>query len=169
MASAVARRLPTNAPAQRSGLVQLGETVLGAVVGSVGGALATRWGFHPELVSAALGGVGGVVALKSNTERWRNIASGCASAGGSQYLLLRLRPEPPPKIIVTAAPPPPQPQPQLPASGHKQADLGALPPGMLDAAFERARAELAINGDGYSHDYEYAHHEHERHQVPFMP
>ena len=85
---------------------------------------------------------------------------GAASAAGSQYLLLKLNPTPAPKPVTQVAVHVPQPAP-LPAPLRKNADLGSLPPGMLDAAFERARAEVAVAGDGYPDGYLHGrHHEH---------
>ncbi|HEU4729263.1 MAG TPA: hypothetical protein VFT22_15285 [Kofleriaceae bacterium] len=139
-------------------LGHLVHTLGGALVGSLGGALATRWGFHPEMVSAVLGVGGSYMAWRSDTPRARSIAAGAASAGGSQYLLLRLSSAGEP---AKPAAPPPSPTPSVPPR-LKNADLGALPPGMLDAAFERARAELAVASEGYplSHEHEHSHSSH---------
>jgi hypothetical protein len=63
-------------------------------------------------------------------------------------------------VVATAAPAAPTPP-------RKNADLGALPPGMLDAAFERARAELAVTGDGYPPGY--PHEPRQFHHGPVMP
>jgi hypothetical protein len=136
-------------------LVHLAETLGGAGLTSVIGAYAVKWGLHPELVSTGLGIAGGVFAL-SPTEFRRFAGVGAASAAGSQLLLLKLNPPPSaPKVAAQPSPAPAQTA-QLPRP--KNADLGSLPPGMLDAAFERARAELAIAGDGQPPGYEYGHH-----------
>jgi hypothetical protein len=135
-------------------LVRLGETLLGAAAASVAGAYAVKWGFHPELVSYGLGAAG-VFSATRQRDLVRLMGAGAASAAGSQLLLLKLVPPP-----AVAAQPPPQPQPtpsaQLPKRAN--ADLGSLPPGMLDAAFERARAELAVSSDGYEHAPHHFHH-----------
>jgi hypothetical protein len=70
-------------------------------------------------------------------------------------LLLKLNPPAAPAVVAQPPPHPPQPA-QLPKRAN--ADLGSLPPGMLDAAFERARAELAMSGDGYEHAPPRFHH-----------
>jgi hypothetical protein len=116
------------------------------------------------LVSAGLGVAGGYTAWQSPTVRTRHVAAGAASAAGSQLLLLKLNPGPAAPKPVAPPPAPPQTA-QLPRP--KNADLGSLPPGMLDAAFERARSELAVAGDGYPHGYEHDHHQ--IHHGPVMP
>jgi hypothetical protein len=78
---------------------------------------------------------------------------------------MKLNPAPAaPTVATPNQPPTPTQVAQLPRP--KNADLGSLPPGMLDAAFERARAELAVAGDGYPHGYEPEHHVH---HGPVMP
>lgn len=69
------------------------------------------------------------------------LGGGAAPAAGSPRLLLTLNPPPPrPRRRAAAAEPhPPQPA-QLPRRAN--AALGSLPPGMLDVAVARARAEL---------------------------
>jgi hypothetical protein len=138
-------------------LVQLGETLGGAALTSVIGAAAVRWGLHPEMVSLGLGAAG-VYAATSKKDLVRNAGAGAASAAGSQYLLLKFTPAPTAKLVAQT------PTPALPAPTHtvqlpqrKNADLGTLPPGMLDAAFERARAELAV-GDSYAYEHHHEHH-----------
>ena len=146
-------------------LLRIGTTVVGAGVASVAGAVAVKYGFHPDLVSIGLGAVGLYSATRQR-ELYRDAGLGAVSAAGSQLLLMRLNPPPAPK---PAEPPAAaaNPAPAKPASApqpaqHMNADLGSLPPGMLDAAFERARAELAVSSDGYPAGYETAPH-HYRH------
>lgn len=168
-----ALRRPVVAPPQglsmTEKLVQLGETFLGAAAASVAGAYAVKWGFHPELVSYGLGAAG-VFSATRKRELVRLMGTGAASAAGSQLVLLKLNPQPAAPPVV--AQPQPQPQPthiaQFPKP--KNADLGSLPPGVLDAAFERARAELAVSGDGYPPNYEYPPHApHHVHHGPVFP
>jgi len=116
------------------------------------------------MVSVGLGAAG-VYAATSQKDPIRFAESGAASAAGSQLVLLKLNPTPAaPKVAAQTQPQPTQTA-QLPRP--KNADLGALPPGMLDAAFERARAELAVAGDGYPPGYEHEHHRF--HHGPVMP
>lgn len=148
---------PPAEPTMTDRLVRLGETLLGAAAASVAGAYAVKWGFHPELVSYGLGAAG-VFSATRQRDLVRLMGRGAASAAGSQLLLLKLNP--PPAAPVVAAQPPPQPHPPQTAQLPKRAnaDLGSLPPGMLDAAFERARAELAVSSDGYEHAPPRFHH-----------
>jgi hypothetical protein len=146
--------VPPEGPTMTEKLVNIGETILGAGAASVLGAYAVRAGFHPELVSYVIGGAG-LFAATRQREILRAVGLGATSAAGSQIVLLKINPAPAPKVA--ALPPAPQPptQPaQLPKP--KNADLGTLPPGMLDAAFERARAELAVSADGYPASHEHA-------------
>ena len=151
-------------PTTKDTFVQLLQTLGGAAATSLVGAYAVKWGLHPELVSTGLGVAGGYFAWQSPKELNRHLGAGAASAAGSQLLLLKLNPAPAAPKAATQPPAPAQPA-QLPRP--KNADLGALPPGMLDAAFERARAELAVAGDGYPPGYEHEHHQF--HHGPVMP
>ena len=145
---------------KKEAFVHLVETLGGAAVTSLVGAMAVKWGLHPELVSAGLGGMGGYTAWISDKQRSRYVALGAASAAGSQLLLMKMNPAPAPKPATPIALQLPAPAPThvTPPPRTKNADLGSLPPGMLDAAFERARAELAIAGDGYPDGYDHHHH-----------
>jgi hypothetical protein len=152
-------------PSKKDAFVQLLETLGGAAATSVVGAYAVKWGLHPELVSTGLGIAGSYFAWQSEDTLKRSLGAGAASAAGSQLLLMKLNPAPAAPTVATPNPPPtPTQVAQLPRP--KNADLGSLPPGMLDAAFERARAELAVASDGYPHGYEPEHHVH---HGPVMP
>jgi hypothetical protein len=158
-------------PLKKDTFYGLLQTLGGAAATSVVGAYAVRWGFHPELVSAVLGATGGLVAWRSDKPVNRAIGAGAASAAGSQLLLLQLTPPRPAPQVATPTPthgPAPVPTQVL---QHRGAELGALPPGMLDAAFERARAELAVTGDGYPQSFDpHDHHAHHQfHHGPAMP
>ena len=135
---------PTESAFQRIG--QLVPTALGAGAASLGGALATRWGFHPQTVAIALGALGVGIAAKAETKEWQRAGAGAFSAGGSQLVLLTLR-----KAQQQSRPAPPSP----PTPRPKNAELGALPPGALDAAFERARAALAVDADPYAPEHDH--------------
>jgi hypothetical protein len=153
-------------PSKKETFINLVETLIGAGATSLAGAYAVRWGLHPDLVSVGLGAIGGYAAVQSAKERSRHVAAGAASAAGSQLVLRVLNPPKP--AAAPAAPahaPPPQTTQNQPPAGLRKADLGALPPGMLDAAFERARSELAVAGDGYPAGYEH----HQFHHGPVMP
>ena len=139
-------------------LGHLVQTIAGTAAASLSGAGAVKFGFHPYFVSGGLGVVSSLCAWLLSSDRNRHIALGAASAAGSQLLLMAMnpsakpsKPAAPPQIAAAPA------QVALPIR-PKNADLGTLPPGMLDAAFERARSELAVASDGYPHDYAHAHH-----------
>jgi hypothetical protein len=151
-------------PTKKDSFVQLLQTLGGAAATSVVGAYAVKWGLHPELVSAGLGITGGYFAWQSTDKLKRQVGAGAASAAGSQLLLLKLNPAPETKATTPATPTAPAQIVQPPRP--KNADLGSLPPGMLDAAFERARAELAVASDGYPPGYEHAHHQFHHETVP---
>jgi hypothetical protein len=142
-------------------LVRIVETLGGAAGASFAGAYAVKYGFHPDLVSYILMGAGAFSATRKR-EFVRALGLGATAAAGSQLLLLKLNPAPAALKATQIASPPtphpvlPPPQPKQPTQPGKlmNADLGSLAPGMLDAAFERARAELAVAGEGYPAGYE---------------
>jgi hypothetical protein len=143
-------------------LSHLVQTLIGTTAASLGGAAAVRFGFHPLLVSSVLAGSGGLAAWGLPKQSYRFVALGAASAASSQLVLMGINPRATAIAPASLAPQPPQ---LAAAPAHaalpvrpKNADLGSLPPGMLDAAFERARSELAVASDGYPHDYAHAHH-----------
>jgi hypothetical protein len=138
-----ASKAPIETALERLG--QLVPTALGMGAASIGGALATRWGFHPQTVAIGLGLAGVGLAAKAETREWQRAGLGAFSAGGSQFILQALRKSPQPPSQVASRP----------APARKNAELGALPPGALDAAFERARAELAVSGDPYAHEHDH--------------
>jgi hypothetical protein len=157
-------------------LGHVGKVLVGAAAASAAGAYAVNKGFHPYIVSTALA-AGGALAAWRIDEGWvRDVMLGAASAAGSQLMLLGLNPaaadvslasRPPAapssgQVAATAAPR------TLATVKPRAADLGGLPPGMLDAALERARAELAVADDGYPPGYDphpQGHHEHEHHHL----
>jgi len=155
---------PDHPQTKNDSFVDLLQTLGGAAATSVVGAYAVKWGLHPELVSTGLGLAGGYFAWQSQEDLTRHLGAGVASAAGSQLVLRLLNPAPAtPKLAATQTAPTQTAQIPRP----KNADLGALPQGMLDAAFERARAELAVAGDGYPPGYE--HEPHRFRHGPVMP
>jgi hypothetical protein len=155
-------------PTMKDKFLYLLESVGGAALTSYAGAWGVKLGLAPELASTVLGLVTGYVAIDADKVPLGHAARGGASAAGSQLLLLTLGPKPStpaaPKIVAVQTPAQPaQPPPR------KNADLGALPPGMLDAAFENARAQLAVTGEGYPASYQPEHPHHQFHHGPVMP
>lgn len=131
-------------------------TAGGALGASALGAVAARWGLAPDFLATAITVGAGAYAYKTDVATLRTLAAGAASAGGSQLLLLKFGPQlsSKPTTVVIAN------QNHAPPARPKNADMGALPPGMLHSAFERSRAELAIADqvhDPYSH-FDQHHH-----------
>jgi hypothetical protein len=136
------------------------QTLGGAALASGLGAAAVRSGIHPYLASTVLGGLGAIVAWQADRPMFREISLGMASAAGSQLVLLALNPRitAPDQVAANQSKPSQLPPPArpitLPQPKPRAADLSGLPPGMLDAALERARADLAVASDGYPPGYE---------------
>lgn len=140
---------------------RLGLTIIGTALGSIGGALATRWGFHPRTTAIVVGGGGLAMSALLTAPKHRdyaNAGTGAFSAGASQLVLMLL------KGVQDAAAAQKQGAPQTASkepARPPQRQLAALPPaphlqpGALDAAFERARSALAVDADG--HAYAYGH------------
>ena len=156
-------------PSKADTVRHLWQSVVGSAGASALGALSVRWGFHPLAVMGGLGGLGSIVSVFGKNPGTRNAATGVASAASSQLILQQIAAPPAPVTVTATAIPTP--------TRIKNADLGQLPPGMLDAAFERARAELAVSGDGYPpgydpHDFDPEHGRKRgngHHSPPFVP
>jgi hypothetical protein len=155
-------------PSTNQKMLYLLESFAGAAVTSYIGALAVKYGLSPEIASALLGLGNGAAAISTDREALGHAARGGASVAGSQLVLLAVGPKPNPPaaaprvVAVQTSTPPPQPQ-------RKNADLGALPPGMLDAAFENARAQLAVSGDGFPSSFQPDHGHLQFHHGTVMP
>ncbi|MGH7633187.1 MAG: hypothetical protein ACRENC_05620, partial [Gemmatimonadaceae bacterium] len=142
-------------PQEPSYFERTGYTALGIGGASLAGALAARWGFHPWWVAAGATGAGALLMARYNTgnKKAQAAAAGAFGAGGSQLVLMALQ--------RAQAQAPAQPlaskdtQPAQPAKDGMRRQLGALPPGALDAAFERARSTLTMDAEG--HEYAYGH------------
>jgi hypothetical protein len=123
-----------------SSLQRLGYTVAGAAATALTGSFLAREGWAPKTIASVITAVGAGLAWRGDDPMIKSVGAGAMAAGGSQLALLLLndvdnRPRP--------AALPPATMPQLP--GKRQAD--ALPPGALEAAFERARARIAMQTD----------------------
>jgi hypothetical protein len=132
-----------------------GYTALGMGGASIAGALAARWGFHPLWFAAGATGAGALLMARYNTrnKNAQAASAGAFSAGGSQLVLMLLqqaRAQPPAQQVASK-----DTQPAQPAKDGTRRQLGALPPGALDAAFERARSTLTMDAEG--HEYAYGH------------
>jgi hypothetical protein len=90
-----------------------------------------RWA--PKTIATALATVGAGLAWKGDAEAVRSVGAGAMSAAGSQLALMMIDEREKP---ATALPP-------AADATKKPANAGELPPGALEAAFERAKARLA--------------------------
>lgn len=91
----------------------------------------------PKTITAATTAVGGALAVGGESDTLRWIGAGAAAAAGGQLLLLavddQLQSRPPEQVVSKDKPP-----------AKKPANADGLPPGALEAAYERARRRLAM-------------------------
>jgi hypothetical protein len=131
---------------------------------SLVGGLASKYGvFKPWVVTGGVSALGFLGSWYSRNERRRQIYSGIACTGVSQIVLMMLNNKPKeaeqskPAAATTQAPAPPP--------GIKNADLSMMPADVLDAAFERARAQLALEDECNATPYYHTN----AHMGPHMP
>lgn len=117
---------------------KIAASSVGSAASSVLGGNAVKLGVPPLWTSLGLTGIGGVISGLAQRDGTREVGTGWLSAVASQLVLMAMAPAK--QTVVVAQAPPPTPKP-------KNSDLGALPPGALDSAFERARAEMAVRSD----------------------
>ena len=90
-----------------------------------------------KTITAATTAVGGALAAGGESDTLRWIGAGAAAAAGGQLLLLavddQLQSRPPEQVVSKDKPP-----------AKKPANADGLPPGALEAAYERARRRLAM-------------------------
>ncbi|HEY0254705.1 MAG TPA: hypothetical protein VGC41_24435 [Kofleriaceae bacterium] len=125
---------PRSAKAPEDPLTRLAWTAGGAAGAALAGSLLARQGWAPKTVATAMTAVGAGLAWKGDGDRVRDLGTGVMSASGSQLALMIIDDR-----DVHKAPP----EPQVVAI-KKPANAGALPPGSLEAALERAKARLAL-------------------------
>jgi len=91
----------------------------------------------PKTITAATTVVGGVLAAGGESDTLRWLGAGAAAAAGGQLLLLavddQLQSRPPEPVVTKDKPP-----------AKKPSNADGLPPGALEAAYERARRRLAM-------------------------
>lgn len=136
--------LPAETPGWR-----LGANLLGASVASIGGALATRWGWHPTSIAGLVTAAGAIGAWQSKGIA-QSVGTGVLSAGGSQLTLLLLQ-KTKENQHTKDSPQGQAPKPPDPKETPQRRQAAGLAPGALDAAFERARAAMTLDHD--EHDY----------------
>jgi len=91
----------------------------------------------PKTITAATTAVGGALAVGGESDTLRWVGAGAAAAAGGQLLLLavddQLQSRPAEPVVSKDKPP-----------VKKPANADGLPPGALEAAYERARRRLAM-------------------------
>jgi hypothetical protein len=125
-------------PGGDAGFGRLAYTAAGAGGTALVGALLARNGFHPKTAAATLAAVGAGLAWKGDSPNVRNIGSGVMSAGGAQLALLAIDSHTEKMDEQKAGDKKPD--------ARKPSNAEALPPGMLESAFERAKSRLALVG-----------------------
>ena len=113
---------------------RLAHAAMGAAVTTTMGAFLANQGWKPETISGALALAGAGLAWKGDGEVTRNIGSSVMSAAGAQFGLLMLDKR-------KVAPPAPA---QVAKRNGADVESGAL-----QAALERARMRMALEGEAY--------------------
>jgi hypothetical protein len=108
-------------------LRRLAYTAAGAGGTALVGSLLARQGWAPKTIAGAIAAVGGGLAWKGEGSTIRSVGAGAMSAAGSQLALMMI-----------------DDREQSAASAKKPKNADGLPPGALDAAFERARTQLQL-------------------------
>jgi hypothetical protein len=121
-------------------LHRLGYTAAGAAATALAGSLLAHEGWAPKTIAGALTAVGAALAWRGDDPMVRSVGAGTMAAAGSQLALMLINDRGDTK--------PRAPTPQAALPPKRQAE--ALPPGALEAAFERARARLAMATDEQS-------------------
>jgi hypothetical protein len=124
-------------PDDETPLKRLAYTAGGAAGTALAGSFLAHEGWAPKTIATALAAVGAGLAWKGDAPTIRSVGAGVMSAAGSQLALMVIDDRD--KKAASAAAPTAQ-------AGKKPANAaGALPPGALEAALERAQARLALS------------------------
>ena len=126
-------------PADETSMHRLGYTAAGAAGTALVGSFLARQGWAPKTIAGALAAVGAGLAWKGDGNTVRSVGAGAMSAAGSQLALMLIddRSSGAKKPTATA----------LATGAKKPANGDGLPPGALEAAFERAQHRLAIDSE----------------------
>ena len=115
-------------------LHQLGYTAAGAAGTALVGSFLAREGWAPKTIAGALAAVGAGLAWKGDGTTVRSVGAGAMSAAGSQLALMliddRSHSKPAAPTVATAV--------------KKPANADGMPPGALEAAYERAQQRFAL-------------------------
>jgi hypothetical protein len=122
-----APRSPRAHAAAETPLRRLAYTAAGAGGTALVGSLLARQGWAPKTIAGAIAAVGGGLAWKGEGDTIRSVGAGAMSAAGSQLALMMIDDR---EKKATAS--------------KKPANADGLPPGVLEAAFERARSRLQL-------------------------
>ncbi|HEY4177978.1 MAG TPA: hypothetical protein VGM90_14120 [Kofleriaceae bacterium] len=107
---------------------RLGYTAAGAAGTALLGSFLARQGWAPKTIAGALAAVGAGLAWKGDSSTVKSVGAGTMSAAGSQLALMLIDDREKATVPVV----------------KKPANADDLPPGALEAAFERARERLAL-------------------------
>jgi hypothetical protein len=138
------RPTTTTAEPEETRLGRLGMTAAGAAGTSLVGTFLNREGWAPKTIATALAAVGAGLAWKGDAPVIRSIGAGAMSAAGSQlaHMLLENHDD---KSGAAKQPQQPPPQPAAPPQVAPR-QVGELPAGALENAFERAKTRLSLSG-----------------------
>jgi hypothetical protein len=111
----------------------------GSTLAAVGCALIAREKLlPPKLATVTMSGIGATLALAAHSPTAREMGLGAASAASAQLALLVLDDHYRETAQVTGA------KTAIVTTAPRPANLDGLPPGALEAAYDRARARLAM-------------------------
>ena len=131
--NAVVTRSPRTKPGEETPMNRLGYTAAGAAGSAVLGAFLARQGWAPKTIASALTAVGAGLAGWGDGSTIRSVGAGTMSAAGSQLALMVIDDR----------------DKKVAAPALKAKNAESLPPGALEAAFDRARERLALSSGGY--------------------
>lgn len=140
-----APRAPRARPGEETTTHRLGYTAAGAAGSALVGALLARQGWAPKTVSGALAAVGAGLAWKGDGSTIRSVGAGAMSGAGAQLALMMLADHEEKKQGPTVATAPTHLTGPHLTGVKKHANADSLPPGVLEAAFYRARDRLAMS------------------------
>jgi hypothetical protein len=123
---------------------RLAYTAAGAAGTAFVGGLLAKQDWKPMTIASVLTAVGTAVAWSGNTPMLQSIGAGAMAASGGQ-LLLQAMDDRYERALEELSKAKKSPRP-------RQANTSALPPGALEAAFERARMHTALVDDDYTDD-----------------
>jgi len=134
-------RAPRAVKEDESPMHRLGYTAAGAGATALVGTFLAKQGWAPKTVAGALAVLGGGLAWKGDSATIKSVGAGTMSSAGGQLALMMLDEYGKPASPTAIA---------LAQPGKRLANVEGLPPGALESAFERARAQVALVGGQYT-------------------